>query len=105
MVTETNPADDATNVAVNSTITITFNEPVDVTDATFEFVCGQNQSIGFTNMTGTSGTTFTLKPSSSLPANTTCTVTVSKSEVTDRDAEDPPDTMINDYPFSFTTAP
>ena len=47
---------------------------------------------------------FTLNPSSNLPYNTTCTVTVTANEISDTDANDPPDSMTSDVAFSFTTA-
>ena len=45
-----------------------------------------------------------LNPDSDLPYSAACTVTVTASQVTDADSNDPDDQMAADYSFSFTTA-
>ena len=48
-------------------------------------------------------TTFTLDPDVDFASGETCTVTVLASQVTDQDADDPPDAMAANFVFSFTT--
>ena len=102
-VQSTTPANGATNVAVNSTIAITFSESVTASASAFSLQCPAGAPRAFTQ-TASPAATFTLTPASPLPAGTTCTVNVTASEVTDTDSTDPPDSMAADYPFSFATA-
>lgn len=103
-VASTTPTNNATLVPANSTITITFSEPVVVTASAFTIECPSGTPISFTNTTGNGpATTFTLTPDSNLPETTVCTVVVKADQVTDADTNDPPDTMTADYSFSFTT--
>jgi len=48
-------------------------------------------------------TTFSLDPAVDFVFSESCTVTVLASEVTDQDTVDPPNNMLGDYVFSFTT--
>ena len=102
-VSSTTPANGATNVPVNSTIVINFSESVTASASAFSLECPAGSPRTFTQ-TASPATTFTLTPSSPLPAGTTCAVKVTASEVTDTDPTDPPDTMASDFNFSFTTA-
>jgi len=52
MVSGTNPADSATDVAIDSNIEITFSEPATVTGEWFEMVCATS---GTYNPSGTCG--------------------------------------------------
>jgi len=101
-VSATSPAAGAVSVAPASDVSITFSEPVDVTDPWFSIACG---STGTHTATVTGGpTTFTLDPAADFGSNETCTVTVLASQVTDQDTDDPPNAMAGDAAFSFTTA-
>ena len=102
-VSSTTPANSATNVPVNSTIVINFSESVTASASAFSLECPAGSPRTFTQ-TASPATTFTLTPSSPLPAGTACAVKVTATEVTDNDPTDPPDTMASDYTFSFTTA-
>jgi DNA/RNA endonuclease G (NUC1) len=102
-VSSTTPANGANTVSVDSTIVITFGESVTASATAFSLECPDGAARPFTQ-TSSPATTFTLTPSSLLPAGTTCVVTVTATEVTDSDSTDPPDTMAADYAFSFTTA-
>jgi DNA/RNA endonuclease G (NUC1) len=101
-VTGTTPAHAATNVAVDSSVVITFGETVTAT-AAFAVQCPAGSPQAFAQSASPSST-FTLTPAANLPENTVCTVTVSAAQVTDADADDPPDQMESDFTFSFTTA-
>ncbi len=67
----------------------------------FAIDCGALQSFA---LSGSPGNSLTLNPDSDLPYSATCTVTVTASQVTDADTNDPHDQMAADFSFSFTTA-
>jgi predicted extracellular nuclease len=100
-VSSTNPADNATGVPVDSNVTITFSEPVDVTGSWFSISCA---SSGAHTATASGGpTTFTLDPDSDFSQSETCTVTIESTLVTDQDTADPPDEMAADHVVDFQT--
>jgi uncharacterized protein len=104
-VVSTDPTDSATGVAVDTTITINFSESVDVTADAFTIECPVNTQVAFSSsptLPATGTTNVVLTPASDLPNDTTCTVTVVATEVTDKDGD--PDNMAENYVFSFTTA-
>jgi len=100
-VQTTSPNNGATNVAVNSNITINFSEPVNVTGTWFTIV----GSLSGSHTASASGgpTSFTLDPTSDFVNNETVTVTIVASQVMDQDTNDPPDLMAADFVFSFST--
>ena len=94
-VFSTNPADTATNVAVNTTITATFSEAMDsstINTSTFTLSGGVTGTVTY------SGTTATFTPSSNLAYNTTYTATVTTGV---RDTSG--NAMASNYTWSFTT--
>ncbi|MFQ5572072.1 MAG: Ig-like domain-containing protein, partial [Rhodothermales bacterium] len=103
------PADGSTNIATDSTLRVTFTEPVTLTGDWFDIVC---TSSGTYNPTGSSGATtvtvtdadpvFLLDPSSDFDTGEDCTVTFFAAQVTDDDAVDPPDNMPADTTFTFS---
>ena len=100
-VTATTPANNASDVPVNSNVTITFSEPVNVTGAWYTISCADT---GAHTATASGGpTTFTLDPDADFGLGETCTVTLVASQVTDQDANDPPDAMTANHVFSFST--
>jgi methionine-rich copper-binding protein CopC len=98
-VTSTNPTDLAVDVNAGTQITVNFSEPVNASASSFSLECPSGTPITH-NTSSSPASTFTLTPTSALPAGTTCAVTVHASTVTDVDAGSP---MANDYSFSFTT--
>src|ERR1051325_9644669 len=104
-VSTTTPATGATNVAANSNISITFSEPVNVTGNWFQIACNTSgtRQVADTNVTG-GPTTFTIDPNSDFAPNDQCSVTVFAAQVSDQDANDPPDNMTANASFSFTAA-
>jgi len=100
-VTTTSPANGATNVAAGSNIVINFSESVAANATAFAIQCASPQTF---SVSGSPGSSFTLNPDVDLPASTTCTVTVTASQVSDTDTNDPPDQMLSDVSVSFTTA-
>jgi predicted extracellular nuclease len=100
-VAGTTPASGAANVELDSDLTVVFSEPVDVTGDWFTLVCDTSGS--HTASVSGGPTTFTLDPDAPFALEESCTLTVVAAEVADQDADDPPDTMAQDFVASFTT--
>ncbi|MCB0125546.1 MAG: ExeM/NucH family extracellular endonuclease, partial [Caldilineaceae bacterium] len=99
-VSATTPANNATDVAADSDIAVTFSEPVTVVDPWFTISC-TNSGTHTAAVTG-GPTTFTLNPDNDFTVGDNCTVTISAANVSDIDVDDPPDTPTADYSFSFS---
>src|SRR6185436_11172890 len=104
-VTTTTPANGATDVAANANVTVNFSKPVNVTGSAFTLECPAGSPVPFTLNPAAPGgvASFTLDPTADLPSGVTCTVTVVATQVTDVDANDPPDQMAANHVSSFTT--
>jgi len=100
-VTSTSPANNAGSVPLDSSVSLTFSEPVSVAGSWFTIAC----PISGAHAAAVSGgpQTFTLDPDTDFSASETCIVTALAGPVTDQDVDDPPDNMDSDYVFSFTT--
>ena len=98
-VTATSPPDGTQNVPLSSTISVTFDQSVQATTSSFMLQCPAGSTKSFT-LSASPATTFTLTPSSALPVNTTCKVTVVAANIVDADGDLH---MVNDYSFSFKT--
>ncbi|MBK8031706.1 MAG: Ig-like domain-containing protein [Chloroflexi bacterium] len=100
------PANGAVAVPTNTTINITFSEPVNIASAgDFSVECGgmpQGYTVTTPATLPASTTTVVITPAGNLPEGQTCTVTVFSS-VNDTDSDDPPDQMVLDYSFTFDT--
>ena len=98
-VASTVPANGATGVALASDITVTFSEGVNVVGDWFTLGCDKSG----TKTASVSGgpTSFTLDPAPDFADGDTCTLTVHATDVSDQDADDPPDTMAADFVASF----
>lgn len=97
-VVDFSPLDNATDVAIDTTLSITFNENVLVSQWP-SLSCTISGSV---NLSGNlSGSQFTLTPAASLSANETCTFTLPANSVVDTD--DTADPLASDYVSSFTT--
>ncbi|AUI70075.1 ExeM/NucH family extracellular endonuclease [Beggiatoa leptomitoformis] len=95
------PSDSATNVATSSTITLNFDEPVDLTAAAVTVECPTATAQSFTGLPANNVSTVILTPSTTLPNTTSCTVTVIAGQVTDKDGT--ADNMATNQIISFTT--
>ncbi|MFL5802960.1 MAG: ExeM/NucH family extracellular endonuclease [Roseiflexaceae bacterium] len=100
-IASTSPTNGATNVIVNTAISLTFSEPVTVTDSWFNIAC-TGSGVHSASVSG-GPTSFALNPDADFANGESCAVTVVASQVADQDADDPPDTMAANYSFSFTT--
>lgn len=98
-VTETDPADGATNVPLAATIAITFSEAVTVTTNWFDLACTTSGTITGTTTPASPAVSYTITPASSFAYDEQCTVTVLADEVTNGGGL----TLTTDYPFTFTT--
>jgi predicted extracellular nuclease len=97
-VQSTSPLDNATNVAVNANVSVTFSEPVTATASSFQISCTTSGTHAFTLSGGP--TTYTLDPTTDFTSGEVCTVTVFAAQVTDQDGT--PNQMAADYVFDFT---
>lgn len=96
------PANSATAVATNSTITVNFSEPVNIAAGGITLSCGAAVSFG-AGLPATSVSSIVLTPTVALPGSTVCNGTVVASLVTDVDVADPPNQMVSNFTWSFTT--
>ena len=95
------PADGATDFPINADLTVNFTEPVNVTGTWFDLSCSSSGSSIATTASG-GPTSFTLNPDVTLVDGETCTLTIFASQVSDQDANDPPDDMVLDFTVGFT---
>src|SRR5690606_7627454 len=95
----TSPSNGEQDVLVDSTLSITFSEPVTLSAGAFALSCSGAGSIGL-NVSGGS-TTYTLTPATSLAFNDSCTLTIVAASVADQDA--PADNMVADVLVDFDT--
>ena len=102
-VLNTTPTNNATNIAVDANISLTFSEAVNVTGAWFT-ISGATSGSHTAAVTG-GPTTFTLNPDTDFANNEVVTVTIVASQVTDQDLIDPPDNMASNFVWTFTTVP
>ena len=101
-VSSTSPANNATGVATSADITINFSEPVAAASGWYAISCPAS---GVHTAAQSGGPqSYTLNPDADFAEGETCTVTVTASNVTDTDADDPPNQMAANYAFSFTTS-
>jgi predicted extracellular nuclease len=92
----------ATGVELDSNITITFSEPVNVTGTWYSISCGSSGS--HTAAVSGGPTSFTLNPDTDFVGSETCSVALVASQITDQDPNDPPDTLEGSTSWTFTTA-
>ncbi|HEX8136386.1 MAG TPA: tandem-95 repeat protein [Pyrinomonadaceae bacterium] len=99
-VSSTSPSNNATNVLVDANITVNFSEAVNVSGSWFNISCPS----GTHAATVTGGpTSYTLNPTVNFANSEQCTVTITANLVLDQDANDPPDQMLANKVWSFTT--
>ncbi len=99
-VASTVPVNGATNVPLGQNLTITFTEPVNVSDPWFSLTCGLSGAHTATVSGGP--TAFTLDPAADFVFGESCTLVIDATRVTDLDGNDPPDTMVVNFTAGFT---
>ncbi len=100
-VTETTPADNSGVNALSANIDVSFSEGVNLSGSWFDISC--SQSGGHSASLSGGPQHYSLNPDSDFVLNEICTVTITGALVSDVDDNDPPDTMENDFSFSFAT--
>lgn len=100
-VTSTNPADGAELATANDDLGIDFSEPVTLGASWFQLVCGTT-TLGPTDAAVSGTQSVTVNPNASLPAGSSCTMTIYADQISDQDGFDPPDNLTANYEFSFT---
>ncbi len=100
-VAGTFPVDGATDFPINSNLTVSFSEPVNVSSSWFELSCSVSGPNIPTTFSG-GPTDFSLDPSIALTGGETCTLTVLANQVSDQDGNDPPDNMAFNFVVGFT---
>jgi uncharacterized protein len=100
-VAGTVPANGATEVPLNSGVTVTFSEAVNVTGSWFDLSCTSSGNHTATVSGGPN--TFTLNPDTDFVQGENCTLTVYAANVTDQDSNDPPDNMVINFTAGFAT--
>lgn len=104
-VTARTPAADLDDVARNTNIGITFSEPVNVTGDWFQIFCtATGVRLPANSVVSGGPTTFTIDPNNDFFPGEICTVTVVAANVTDQDADDPPDGMAANFSFQFVAS-
>jgi predicted extracellular nuclease len=102
-VTSVDPANAATNVPVNTGITVNFSEAVNVAAGGVTLVCGSpGTPITLNTLPANGATNLALTPASALPNSASCTGTAVAANVVDVDGT--PNAMATDFIWSFTTA-
>jgi LPXTG-site transpeptidase (sortase) family protein len=102
-VSSTYPVDGATDFPMNGNVLVSFSEPVDVSSGGISISCATSGSVLVGVTWNASHSAITLDPTTDLVPLETCTVSVTASAISDRDA--PIDYMATDYTFGFTVAP
>lgn len=100
-VASTDPADGDVNISPDTTITVTFTEPVNVTTSSFDLECPSGGAALPYTIGGDGTATITLTPDADLPSGTVCEVTVKGNQVQDVDTNDGPNFMPGQYVFDF----
>jgi predicted extracellular nuclease len=98
-VVDITPADGATEVGVDSVISLSFSEEVTVSEWP-NLVCKLRGEVALNG--ALSGTEYTLTPATELDNNDTCTFTLSAASVADVDGT--PDMMASNFVSSFSTS-
>jgi predicted extracellular nuclease len=103
-VLSTLPANASNNIALNSSITVNFSEPVDVdVDNWYSISCDNSGS--HVAMTTGGPTSYTLDPVTDFWNDEDCDVTILAAYVSDQDSNDLPDEMVSNQTWYFSTLP
>src|SRR4051794_38327630 len=94
-VQSTSPVGGAADVARDANLSVTFDEPVDVTGGWFAISCAT--SLGHTATVSGGPLTFALDPDTDFAYGEQCSLTVYSLKVADQDTNDPPNLMAADY--------
>ncbi len=104
-VISTSPISGATGITATTNITVTFSESVAYNASSFTLACPSGSPVAFSLASTSPSTSAVLNPTANLPPGVVCAVTVLAGQISDVDANDPPDNMLADYSFTFGVAP
>lgn len=97
------PADHTEQVALDSILSISFSEPVNLSDGWISLSCSISKEHTLSVEGGPQA--FVVDPTLDFVNGDICTVKVVASKVGDQDSTDPPDLLDKDYTFTFSTLP
>jgi methionine-rich copper-binding protein CopC len=105
-VTTVSPANGSNTAAFNADIIVNFSEGVAVSGNWFQIVCASGtrtpaNSVVSGNSTATTGTGFTINPAAIFTQGESCTGTIFAANISDLDANDPPDNMVVNFTWTF----
>jgi predicted extracellular nuclease len=100
-VLATSPANGALGIQPDGALSVTFSEPVVASASSLTLSCN-SAPVAVTGVSA-AGNTVTFAHDA-LPLSSACTATVVAAQVSDQDANDPPDSMAADYVYTFGTA-
>jgi methionine-rich copper-binding protein CopC len=99
-VLATDPANNATNVSPSARLTVTYSEAVTATALAYQLACAERtQTVDFA---GNGTVTHVVTPAAALPLNSTCRLTIVADQISDVDANDPPDNLEANVVVNFT---
>ncbi|MBA4385371.1 MAG: hypothetical protein C0410_11595 [Anaerolinea sp.] len=97
------PADNTTNVALDTKLSITFSEPVNLSDGWITLSCSNSQQHSVSVSGGPQS--FIVDPVLEFVNGDSCTITIEATKINDQDTSDPPDALDRNYTFNFSTIP
>lgn len=100
-VVDSFPVDGAVGVARTATLTITFSEPVNLSETAVELVCSHGGIVPLALSGGPSQ--FQVGLEIELEMGEHCILTINAEGVNDLDGDDPPDQMTADWQISFSS--
>ncbi|MFH2102636.1 MAG: ExeM/NucH family extracellular endonuclease [Chloroflexota bacterium] len=95
------PSDGASGIPVDTNLTITFSEAVNVSGAWYELNCSVSGIVS--GVVSGGPIVFTIDPDTNFFSGEACTLTIFAANVSDQDAIDPPDNMSLDFSVGFDT--
>jgi len=101
-VLTTTPTNGESGVSVAGDLSVTFSEPVNVAADWFTLTCLSAGTVPTTSSGGPN--IFTLDPADLVPGDF-CRLTLLSEKVTDKDGDDPPDAMTENFVAAFMTTP
>lgn len=103
-VVATLPSSGASSIALNSMITVTFNEPVDTQAGAFALACNGNE-LSPLGITASPATAFSITPPSTMPPQATCILSITAAGIVDHASGSTHPTSDDVVSFSTITAP
>lgn len=101
LVKTVSPANGASGIPIHEALTVEFTEPVTLTNHWLSLTCSSSGAHIYQVTGGPSK--FTIKPATAFHYSESCSATIYAHLVSDIDTDDPPDQMVNDLLWTFTT--